>query len=371
MRINWFKTVYVFIAIMMAALLIQYAVQVNAGGHVWKTGDWLINYAGGFVRRGFSGAVALFIADAFSVDVKWVVFSIQASLFIAFVFLVLKEFYQFKEAKNAIFWLLSPAFIFMFWINRPSAAFRKEILIYLSLVLFLKAFSGRKVHLYYYLLGLITYICIGLSHESVIFLLPYFVFPIVHYCSQEKIEWKSLGIFTAPLFILTMLIMFIAIKFKGSEQSINIICESLRSYKLRETICEGAISWLKFDIQYGYQSVVNLGYKVWVNYAFLSVLSFVPLLFLRPDRQFFIMFGCAILCISPLFIVAIDYGRWISMICTSTILSIIWLKPKMITGGLQANHYICFIYCFFWALPNGGAQYPGNGLMGRILVSIF
>jgi len=33
----------------------RYFSQVQDGGHPWQTGDWLINYQSGFVRRGLIG----------------------------------------------------------------------------------------------------------------------------------------------------------------------------------------------------------------------------------------------------------------------------------------------------------------------------
>ena len=32
---------------------------IKAGGHNWAVGEWLINYGGGFVRRGLTGQILL------------------------------------------------------------------------------------------------------------------------------------------------------------------------------------------------------------------------------------------------------------------------------------------------------------------------
>jgi len=67
-------------------------------------------------------------------------FLYTGSYFIALIALILEEFYKFKGNPKSIFLLLSPAFAFMFWVNDPAVAFRKEVFIYLDLVFALKAF---------------------------------------------------------------------------------------------------------------------------------------------------------------------------------------------------------------------------------------
>ena len=157
MKFNWFKTTYGFLFFMMSLLVIQYGAQVHAGGHPWKTGDWLINYSDGFIRRGLSGSLTLISAQKLSIDLKWTTFALQAGIFSILITFILREFWKFKETPKSIFILLSPAFIFMFWINDPSVAFRKEIIIYLSLIFTLKAFDEKNVRESWYYLGLVTF----------------------------------------------------------------------------------------------------------------------------------------------------------------------------------------------------------------------
>ena len=41
---------------------------INAGGRDWGYGDWLINYQGGFIRRGFMGEVSFLLAKPLHMD---------------------------------------------------------------------------------------------------------------------------------------------------------------------------------------------------------------------------------------------------------------------------------------------------------------
>ncbi len=175
-KFDLFKVVYVLLCAAMLLLLIQYAVQVNKGGHPWKTGDWLINYSGGLVRRGFIGEVARAIAEVAKISYKWTTFFVQAFIFGSFLYLLLSKFYEYKNIKNSWLVLLSPAFIFMFWINANETIFRKEMLMYLSLIFTLKAFSNQHPSYFWYVLGLILYLVSGLSHEMALFIFPFFAF---------------------------------------------------------------------------------------------------------------------------------------------------------------------------------------------------
>lgn len=42
------------VSIGLACTVLMYFFEVSHGGNTWKTGDWLINYSSGFIRRGLS-----------------------------------------------------------------------------------------------------------------------------------------------------------------------------------------------------------------------------------------------------------------------------------------------------------------------------
>ena len=173
-----------------------------------------------------------------------------------------------------------------------------------------------------------------------------------------------------PLLFLTLLILIVAILYKGSKPEMRNICQSVQTFSFRDEICEGAISWLQYDMRYGYQSVVNLGTQVWVNYLFLATFSFAPILLFKPDKSFALMCAAGCCFMFPLFVIAIDHGRFISMIYTSSILVAIWMRPEFFMKSLSVSGLIGFTYCFFWGLPNTGFSNPGAGLLGSAFRSI-
>jgi hypothetical protein len=371
MKFNWFKTTYSFLVFMMSLLVVQYAAQVYAGGHAWKTGDWLINYSDGFIRRGLSGSLSLLFAQKLSIDLKWVTFALQASIFTLLTTLTLWEFWKFKETPKSMFLLLSPAFAFMFWINDPSVAFRKEICVYLSLIFILKAFKENNFNRVWYWLGFLTFLFSALSHEITLFFLPFFIFPIINYTKDKPSPFKTYGKYSAPFILSSLLVLTFSILYKGSNQSANLICSSLKPYELKLDICTGAIEWLKYDTRFGLEKVIELGTGVWLNYILLGVLSFLPLIFLRADARFNALLTSGTMFMFPLFVIAVDYGRFISMIYTSSLLTAIWTRPEIVKNGWRFTGLSGVAYCFLWALPNCCQNLPGKGLLGDGLFSIF
>lgn len=370
MKVNWFKISYGFLSVLMGLLLVHYALQVAAGGHAWKTGDWLINYSDGFIRRGLSGSVSILFAEILSINVKWTTFFIQAFFFMTFVWLVLKEFYQFKNHPKSVFLVLSPAFAFMFWINDPAVAFRKEICIYLALVFSLKAFQKNQVRPLWYWASVAIFGFAGLSHEVTVFFMPFFMFAVFNHYSDPSANAKSIIKYSIPFVALGLTILLASFFYKGSLQSMDAICASLQPYALKADICEGAIKWLQYDANFGFKQVTELGAGVWLNYLLLAALTAIPLLFTKADKYFLIAISAGAICMFPLFLVAVDYGRFISMAYTATVLTCVWTRPQLVKNAWSIHWGIGFLYAFFWALPNCCKSTPGKGILGDALASI-
>lgn len=365
-KFNIFKAVYVLVCIAMLLLLVQYAVQVNKGGHPWKTGDWLINYSAGLVRRGFIGDVVLMFAEAVQVSYKWMIFCVQTLVFGSFVYLLLSKFYEYKEIKNAWLILLSPAFVFMFWINANETIFRKEILMYLPLIFLLKAFAIERPNCLWFALGLIGYLISGLSHEMTLFVIPFFAFVIWDW--RRVFSVSKLGVlkFFAPVAIASALILLFALANPGTEKQMQAICDNLSGKDFGLNICDGAISWIGRDAAYGYQLVLNYGIGFWVNYLILAIIVFCPLFALSLDRALVLLIGGSFLFMAPLFIIAVDYGRFISFLFTSVVLVIIWRRPEILANTYRWNVVLGLIYCFSWYLPNCCATKPGSGVLMKL-----
>ena len=87
---------------------------IKYGFNSYKTGDWLINYYSGFVRRGLIGTFFLGISklfNFFSSDLKWFIFFFQNIIYFFIFFLIQKIYLLNKPSIGALILLFSPAYI--------------------------------------------------------------------------------------------------------------------------------------------------------------------------------------------------------------------------------------------------------------------
>ena len=109
----------------------------------WTFQDWLINYEGGFVRRGLSGEIILRTSNFFDVQIQFTYFCILSILSLLF-YLLFFDFLR-KEKLNLqnLFIILSPLSI-SFIIYNFGAIGRKEILLFIIFLIFIFLLSFIK-----------------------------------------------------------------------------------------------------------------------------------------------------------------------------------------------------------------------------------
>ena len=93
----------------------------------WLLGDWLINYQGGMIRRGFLGEVIYQLAHFTHINPG--IYAVAFQIFFYIIFFVF-SFALLKRQHSLLpyaFLIFSP-FIFTFQINGLTGGFRKEII---------------------------------------------------------------------------------------------------------------------------------------------------------------------------------------------------------------------------------------------------
>lgn len=123
-------------------LLFVAAVSIRTGAlqaradNPWSIGDWLINYSGGFVRRGLTGALILLLHRATAAPLAWVAFSLQTTVFLLFLACVYLLLQRIRWSWLIAAVLLSPATL-SYTVLDSTSGFRKEILVFAALSLIL------------------------------------------------------------------------------------------------------------------------------------------------------------------------------------------------------------------------------------------
>jgi len=281
----------------------------------WAMGDWLINYHGGFVRRGLAGEIAIGLARLSSLDVGIIVIIIQLlcyGIFFVFSYLLLRKMYLLPYAML----IISP-FIFTFQVNDYYGGHKKEI-IYFALLSFLawsKCSLRREVFERIFFTVLPFYALAVLSHEMLIFFLPYL---LILYIIGSKPSRKQYCLLV--LCLIPALISFIfSVYFKGTTDQVNVIFDVLgKMHYAIDRIEEGAIKWLDHSIQNGMEEVrVRLdGYIVsYLAATALALAAFLPirdtLRALFTNKLVTALFLFSLAGTMLLIIVATDWGRFI------------------------------------------------------------
>lgn len=294
----------------------------------WPVAELLINYEGGFVRRGLLGQIALWMSKNWGVPyVKFFSIIFISATLINFcnLYYLLSDFRK-KHLPMVLMVILSPSLL-MFPVYDTFAYLRKEIL-FISLLLthasVVKLLISEKVLPKTYrlfttiVLGPALVICL-LVHELQIFLLP------AHLCLtaiavkfSKNVRWSLLLWYLIPATT-----ALLAIKFSGTDQTAQNILHSWDIPKGKGSAIE-AIGWkIQDSVNFSVQIFRNtnsvqhyvLGWILAVIVPSMAVCSIISHTQKSRSMLFFLISLLTIVALSPapLFFIGWDFGRWISI----------------------------------------------------------
>ena len=175
---NFIKyTLILFLILPVLAFTAYYGLNIIDGGNSWKTGDWLINYESGFIRRGLSGHIFLNLSAFTGVNLLYISFFFQSITYFLIVYLVFSLYFKEKRDVFWIIFLVSPAFIFFFPFYDLAGGFRKEILGFLAFLILLHGLLLNSNLIKF--ISLSVYIFSVYSHELNALLLPFFMYVLI------------------------------------------------------------------------------------------------------------------------------------------------------------------------------------------------
>lgn len=372
------KTVFAYLAFLFLALVAAGLLLIRTGRN-WGFGDWLINYEGGFVRRGLMGQICLQAGRLVHLDPVYIVAIIGIACYAVLFYSV----WQLAALSSWSWWvsalLISPVTLAFPVISRTS--FRKEILFYAvlaSLVLWLKRHdqqSPRDLRLSL-VLSLALPVLI-LSHEPLVAYFPYAAAALLIAIQSRRVAF----ILAAPI-LLSGIATAAAITHIGDIEVVRKICASLGDPSL--DTCSEAVQTLAQTKQYAaaYTAGFIERYHYLPQYGIAVLLASIPVvaacrdLLRRPGaRRAVIILLAAVCCAFPLsiglFHYGVDWGRWIQMHMMSLCLLVLLidtlypsseprpakLKPAMIL--------FLIVYATCWSMP-GVKNIPRFGYLSHL-----
>jgi hypothetical protein len=363
-------------------------------GNNWTMSEWLINYQGGFTRRGLLGDIAFNLAIFFNLKIRFVIFLLQATSYLLFLIVIynfLKDIKINFLSKLAIY---TPIFL-LFPLAEIESLVRKETLIFILFIFFLnlasKKFERKYCNFYIFFIFPISF----LIWEPIIFLFPiiFFILYLKNYQKNVLKTFLKICFISLP----SIIIFFFTILTQLSEIGHHKMCQSLM-VNFKEN-CGMSLSMLKSksSIIQQFTDVMPL-YKIeyFIRYIFILFIGFLPLFILSCNSNFantkikvinyfksFFSVLILLLCLVPIFFAAmLDWGRVTNIVYTISVLLYFFLLKNKYIYTVQSKiyssisnflnnknyyYFIFFLYCFCWNIKTTFSEKIGSFPIYRIL----
>jgi len=134
--------------------------------------EWLINYQGGFIKRGLIGEICFQIAIHFDLSLRFVIFLFQSLIYSIFLILIYRFFRNIPTNLIIILSIFTPIFL-LYPVAEIEVLARKETFVFIGFLLFLNIsnFNYSSNLPLYYVFFILPIIC--LIWEPIIFFFPF------------------------------------------------------------------------------------------------------------------------------------------------------------------------------------------------------
>tara|TARA_B100001057_G_scaffold364800_1_gene367791 strand:- start:194 stop:1423 length:1230 start_codon:yes stop_codon:yes gene_type:complete len=368
---NYFQ-IYVYVLIFFGVFFLYSKHNV---GNDSSLSDWLINYAGGFVRRGLIGELITNFSTIMSFKLRDSILIFQLFFFISYYFLVFLFCKNLFTNRLIILAIFSPIFI-LYPVAEIEVLGRKELIIFvifLSYLLFdIKSFKVQFIYkLILFPASILTWEPVFLFF-SFIFLIDLFVFEIKSF--DKKLNYILLSYLVSTLIVIQIYLnpfpienynlmrdflkkefgelCYMSCGFVG-QQSANSFSELFRM--LLE----------KFKLTYAirYLIIIIIGFfPLYLLSIFSKVTDKSQVLFISKFKNLFFPFLLAFLPSTVLYLVMYDWARVVHISYTFSLLAFLYLiKENFIElskQNVQANYIskvskkifiiVFFLFAFGW-----------------------
>lgn len=333
--------------------------------------EYLINSAGGAVRRSLGGDLALLLSSSLGgapAFWAWAVASAAATLLVA---LVIRLYQRLPDDPSFLLLTLSPVGL-LFFAYDDGTGLRKEVFAYLALAISLSAAlvpdTGTRFRLFSLLASATFLISLGIS-EANLFLWPAFALTL----ALNGLAHPSAARWLASLAVVTLLAVLAHAWYviHLPPPDIGAICQAAWMSE-----CKNPFAFLDQDLRDG-MAYVRAQHPAWHIAVFLGYfgLGAVPFFFLRmPARRYkTFALGTAILCLAvlPLWLIAEDWGRWIFMVLFPlNLLSVTAISLGLLRFNNPLPYWGNLLLILGWTLDNRSIKLGYQALFLLIILLI-
>ena len=343
-------------------------------GNDSSVSEWLINYNGGFTRRGLGGEIAIMIANLFGFSLRESIFFLQSLFHVSFLVLVFLYFKNLKINIIQLFAIYAPIFL-LYPIAEIEVLGRKEMVLFLSFIvaLFLcdKKNSEKYINIYYFFVLPI----VVLIYEEIVLFFPFFavVAIIQNNLNTFSKVFKNLLIIFFPSILVFIYILLNPLSMEDHKAMCSYLETQFgeKCYMSSQLLVQNTIYFSTFDWVHNKAHMEH-----YIRYILIFLIGFFPLNLLvyknnflkkndfivsnfKPHILFFLLYSPSIL----LFMYGYDWGRWVNITYSFSILFYIYLFKKSIISNdfkIKNNLWksivkkkilislIFFIFAFSW-----------------------
>ena len=302
--------------------------------------EWLINYEGGFIRRGLLGQAVYELSNFFKINIINLILFFQISAYLIYYFIFI---YIFTKLKINFFWIIFifSSISFLYPLGELESLGRKEIFVLLFFLIFsIINFSNTKS------LFITFFIFFGISnliHEITFFYIHYYLLIIY---LKSKIHLKKIIHINYYFltFILVCSLIYLNIHI-GKSASIDKIVDSYLKFNIIIHSSLGAIGWLSKSFEWALINTMSQISLIGIlRYLYILLIYLIPILyfisikknklnkFINIRNIVFISFLFSI----PIYLLVLDWGRVTYLNYNFLMISIIFL----FNSNLVDNKYI-------------------------------
>ena len=356
-----FLKIYIFF---ITILSIYYLAGVNTVSTYNAMTEWVINYQGGFVRRGLIGELIFQITNLFDLNLRFTFLILQSTLYLIFYYLIYDLIKNVDPNYFTILAIFSPIFI-IFPLAELEAIGRKEVLIFIILIISFKIYFLYSSNNLTLLFISTVFPILILTFEAVIFYSFFFIY-LLFITKQNITRWYLLKLlmFSLPSLICIYFVYFNPHSYEETER----MCRELS--KIGEQ-CGLATAFLSKGIGFHIAEVDWQKIHI-LRYIFIFTAGFFALIYLSIKSKFnenitnpyiksnsFIL-NLIILILPTLlmFVIAVDAGRWTHITYTCSFIvyfgllknKILVLDNNLFKLNIFSNNFSKFLKIFFFIL---------------------
>ena len=273
--------------------------------------DWLINYEGGFVRRGLLGQIVFELSKLLNIQIKFLILIFQISIYLIY-FLIF--FLLLSKRETNFFWLLiifSPI-SFLYPMAELEALGRKDIFVITSFLIFSIINYRSLSSLLFSFIFIFTLSC--LIHEITFFYIFHYLF--VFYVKNKIFINQKLNI---KHYLVSFLSLGVLLYLNLYLHNFVVIEDIVNSYNYENlTALSGSFSHISPTIDsVFFKTFSNINIVTIARYGFLILISTIPFIYfikIKSDYEnkyfnFQNIFISNILLSIPLYLLIFDWGR--------------------------------------------------------------